>query len=269
MLWMILLAPLALALVAYLRQLYRAQHRQQVFNSAFPAQWLVYVQQNISLYRRLPEDLQQQLLGHIQVFLVEKRFYGFEGLQITDEIRVTVAAQACILQLNRPATYFPGFSSIYMYPASYRVKEQRGEGGLSISKESIRLGESWQRGPVVLSWRDALQGGLNEEDGQNVVIHEFAHKLDEENGRVDGLPPLSETAQFKTWSQVLGREFGQLQKRRDRSVIDRYGASNAQEFFAVVTETFFEKPEQLQEKHAELYDEFKKFYRLDPVSWGK
>ena len=267
MLWIILLAPLALALVFGLSKVLKGQRRQQIFSAPFPPQWLEYIQRNIGLYPRLPEALQQQLLGHVQVFLAEKRFYGFEGLQITDEIRVTVAAQACILQLNRPATYFPGFSSIYMYPASYKVQERSIAGDLSVGSESIRLGESWQRGPVVLSWRDSKQGGVNEEDGQNVVIHEFAHKLDEENGAVDGLPPLSESTQYKSWAEVLGKEFHKLQKTEGRSVIDRYGATNPQEFFAVVTETFFEKPEQLQEKHAELYDEFKRFYQLDPVSW--
>lgn len=267
MVWIILSAPLVLALALWLRKIFKAKRRQQLFNSPFLPQWLVYIQQNIRLYQRLPETLQQQLLGHVQVFLAEKRFYGFQGLQITDEIRVTVAAQACVLQLNRPATYFPGFTSIYMYPASYRVQERHAAGELSIGSESVRLGESWRRGPVVLSWRDSRHGGANPDDGQNVVIHEFAHKLDEENGAVDGLPPLSEGTQYKSWADVLGREFHKLQRTGGRSVIDRYGATNPQEFFAVVTETFFEKPEQLKEKHTELYDEFKRFYQLDPVTW--
>ena len=267
MLWIILSAPLVLAVVFWLRKKWQKKQRQQIFDSPFPPSWLVYIQQNIRLYSRLPKGLQQQLLGHVQVFLSEKRFYGFEGLQINDEIRVTVAAQACVLQLNRRATYFPGFTSIYMYPASYRVQERHSNGEVSVGSDSVRLGESWTRGPVVLSWRDSKQGGVNEEDGHNVVIHEFAHKLDEENGAVDGLPPLTEDAQYKSWADVLGKEFHRLQTTGGRSVIDRYGATNAQEFFAVVTETFFEKPRQLQEKHTGLYDEFKRFYRLDPSSW--
>ena len=207
MLWILLLAPVVLAFAVWLRKYLRTKRRQQIFNTPFPANWLVIIQQNISLYRRLPIGLQQQLLGHVQVFLSEKRFYGFEGLQITDEIKVTVAAQACILQLNRPATYFPGFSSIYIYPASYRVRERQAHGDISVGSESIRLGESWQRGPIVLSWRDAKHGAANEKDGQNVVIHEFAHKLDEENGAVDGLPPLSEESQYASWAEVLGKEY--------------------------------------------------------------
>lgn len=267
MLWIILFSPVAIALLVVLRKALRARRRAQLFNSPFPQHWLVYIQRNMKLYPRLPQALQQQLLGHIQVFLAEKRFYGFAGLQLTDEIRVTVAAQACVLQLNRPPTYFPGFTSIYMYPESYRVQERRAQGELSISSESTRLGESWHRGPVVLSWRDTQHGGRDDEDGQNVVIHEFAHKLDEENGAVDGLPPLSESTQYKSWADVLGKEFRKLQKSDRASVIDRYAATNPQEFFAVVTETFFEKPRQLQEQHAELYAEFKRFYQLDPVTW--
>lgn len=249
---------------------YRRQRRRRLQAQPFPAEWQAILQRNVKVYRLLPEDLKQQLHGHIQVFLDEKRFFACEGMALTDEMRITVAGQACLLLLNRKSRYFPGFKTILLYPASYVAVESDYDGDIASTQISTRAGESWQRGPIVLSWADVLHGGDNHFDGSNVVLHEFAHKLDEETGSCNGLPVLHAAVQRRAWADVLGREFSRLKKqvrRCQRSVIDDYGATNPAEFFAVVTETFFEKPALLYKRHPELYAVFRDFYQLDPGEW--
>ena len=249
-----------------LRELRRSQLRGQPLAPAF----LQILQTEFPLYLRLPQELQIKLVGHIQVFLEEKDFFGRNGLKINDKIRVLIAAQACLLILNRPGNYYPGFRSILVYPDTYVGTSTRKQGMLQITSTSARAGESWPRGPIVLAWDHVLQGARDSRDGHNVVMHEFAHKLDEENAAMDGLPLLPTAAQYKQWSQVLNDEFSkQQQKRVDGvdDVVDSYGATSPAEFFAVVTETFFEKPHQLERRHPQLYKQFKQCYLLDPKQW--
>jgi Mlc titration factor MtfA (ptsG expression regulator) len=206
----------------------------------------------------------------MNVFLEEKEFVGCGGLNITDEVRLTIAAQACLLLLNRKSAYFPGFTTILVYPETYVTTETRKDGLIESVGKAARAGESWHRGPVVLSWGDVLRGASRERHGFNVVLHEFAHKLDEENGISDGLPVLEDSARYQAWSEILNREFQVLQvqaERGENEVLDGYGAKSPSEFFAVATEAFFEKPSGLIEKHPLLYDELKNFYKLDPCRW--
>ena len=225
------------------------------------------MERNVPLYRRMPEPLRRQLHGLVQVFLAEKRFEGCGGLTITDEIKVTIAAQACMLLLNRKPTYFPRLRTILVYPATYVAQTTSSNGTFVVEDRSARLGESWQSGPVVLAW-DSVQGGtLNTVDAQNVVLHEFAHQLDQEDGIADGAPILEHRSRYVTWARVLGAEYEALQRRRGRSIINDYGATDPAEFFAVATEAFFEKPRQMQKHHRELYDALKDYYQLDPVQW--
>jgi Mlc titration factor MtfA (ptsG expression regulator) len=136
--------------------------------------------------------------------------------------------------------------------------------------ESTRLGESWDCGVVVLSWNSVIGGARNFEDGHNVAFHEFAHQLDQEDGVADGAPILGARSAYAAWAQVFSREYKTLVKRTRRGrkdIMDRYGATNPAEFFAVATETFFEKPRQMKEKHPQLFDEMKRYYRVDPADW--
>ncbi len=222
------------------------------------------------LYKRLPEDLRQTLQGCINYFLDEKVFVGRNGLVITDKIRLVVAANACMLIVNNRKRYFSGFETILIYPDTYIAKEVSYDGMVEVHKDVARAGESWYRGPIVLSLTDVVHGSGNEQDAHNVVLHEFAHKLDEENGVMDGLPVLRESAHYKEWAEVLTREYDEFLDRVDRGknkVIDEYGAVSASEFFAVATESFFEKPEHMRKRLPELYKQLQTFYGLDPAEW--
>jgi Mlc titration factor MtfA (ptsG expression regulator) len=234
----------------------------------FPEHWKQIVQKNVPLYNRLPEPLRQQLHGLVRIFIDEKNFEGCGGLKITDEIKVTIAAQACILLLNRKTTCFRKLHSILVYPHTYIAKTKSSDGVITVDGHSVRLGESWQRGPVVLAWDSVTGGTSNVTEARNVVLHEFAHQLDQEDGVADGAPILEHRSSYVTWAHVLGAEYEALQKDRStRDVLDKYGATNPAEFFAVATETFFEKPIQMKQKHPELYDVLKNYYKLDPVTW--
>lgn len=207
----------------------------------------------------------------MHVFLREKRFEGAGGLELTDEIRVTIAAHACLLLLHRNATYYPGLVTILVYPDAYLApSERRDATGLVTQGTEARLGESWTRGVVVLAW-DAVRKTASDVQGcRNVVLHEFAHQLDAEDGRVEGAPILPERSMIISWARVLSREFERL--RRDTAagrptVLDRYGATDPGEFFAVATECFFTRPQALRAKHSELYAELAAFYRQDPTQY--
>lgn len=225
---------------------------------------------NVGLYSLLPDEQREQLHGHINVFLDEKRFLGAAGQEITSDVAVTIAGIACILLLNREPSYFPGFSSILVYPDVYETEQVNYDGVVEIRKRSRRAGESWHRGPVVLSWSSVLQGSANAGDGYNVVLHEFAHKLDEENNGTNGQPILHAPGQYQEWSEVLGREyqsFADRVSRRKNKVIDEYGLTSPAEFFAVATESFFEKAKMMQKRLPGLYEQLKKFYAVDPATW--
>ena len=254
----------------YLYRQFRASRRNRLFASPLPSGWEKILAQRVTLYRVMPADLRRQLHGLMNVFLHEKQFVGCGGLEVTNEMRAVIAAQACVLLLNRETDCYSDFQTIYVYPGTYIAREKRSDGLLETLETEVRAGEAWHRGPVVLSWEDVCAGAETPGGGFNVVLHEFAHKLDEENDTDDGLPALSDAEQYKTWSNVLGEEFDALQSRVDREepgVVDEYGAESPSEFFAVVTEAFFERPVQLHRNHPALYEEFRKFYKLDPKDW--
>lgn len=245
---------------------------QKIYQQAFSPQWQAIVQDNVALYRILPNKLKQRLHGHIHFFLYDKTFIGCDGLEINDLIRLTIAANACLLVLNRKKRIYPGFTSILVYPDTFLSEQRSFDGLLEHRGTSIRLGEAWHRGPVVLSWQDVLQGSRNGADGHNVVLHEFAHKLDGENQLMDGLPVLRERQHYAEWAAVLNAEYQQFLERVEKhanTVIDEYGGESAVEFFAVITEAFFEKAQQMQQNLPELYQQLKRFYELDPASWER
>ena len=234
----------------------------------FPDAWRDLLERNVGLYRRLPMPLREQLHGHIHAFLHSKTFHGCDGFEITDEVRVTVAAQACMLLLNKETDYFPGFSSILIYPDTYVARSLAHDGLIAGITEDVRAGESWHRGPVVLSWQDVLLGARQAGDAFNVVIHEFAHKLDEENAVSAGLPLLEDPSQYQAWADVFSDAYdAMLVRRGSGSVLDDYGATSPAEFFAVASETFFERPQALAEKHGELYATLARYYKVDPRAW--
>lgn len=249
----------------------RQRRRRALRQRSWPAEWEQVLRQYWPLYRRLPPALRRQLQGHVQVLLDEKEFVGCAGLEVTEAMRLVVAAQAALLLLNRPSDYYPGLRSILIYPAAFLTRhEQRDAAGVQSRREAILSGESWDLGKVVVSWEDVEHGAADISDGANVVLHEFAHQLDQESGSANGAPLLETSAAYGRWSEVLGREFAALREEMangESSVMDGYGATNPAEFFAVATETFFEKSHQLRDENPDLYAELRQFYHVDPCDW--
>lgn len=236
-----------------------------------PASWRAILRANIPVYPRMAPALQQQLDRLVRQFLYQKKFVGCAGQEIDDEVRVTIAGQACLLLLNRPSKVYPSLHTVLVYPTAFVVprKEVDAAGVVTEARQDL-LGESWGDGRVVLSWDHVRHGAADWTDGQNVVLHEFAHQLDSESGSNNGAPFLGSRASYRAWADVLSRAFERLRYDvmfQEHSVLDHYGASSPAEFFAVATETFFEKPYQLAERHPELFAQFLGYYRVDPREW--
>lgn len=245
--------------------------RERIRKQPFPPAWIALLRRRVPYYRLLPPDLQGQLRGHILVFLAEKDFIGCAGLEVDDEMRITIAAQACLLILNRKTDYYPGLERILVYPGAFKVKKQEvDEAGVLSEYQDELAGESWGDGQVILSWQDAADDARFFGDGRNVVIHEFAHQLDQEKGEATGAPILARAEHYRPWSEALGAEYARLQHHADAeldTLFDYYGAEHPAEFFAVVTEVFFEQPKEMAAMHPELYRQLKNFYRVDPLGW--
>jgi len=250
---------------------WREHQRDKIRNQPFKKEWRKIIQQRMPYFRQMPADLQLQLKQHIQVFLAEKNFIGCNGVEITDEVKITVAAQACLLLLNRKTDFYPKLHTILVYPRAF-LKEQQtmhADGVLHTKKVALS-GESWGFGKVVLSWQDTLAGAKTPDDGRNVVIHEFAHQLDQENGRANGAPILDKGQDYKSWSEVFSVQFEKLQMRAKAgspSLFDYYGATDPSEFFAVTTEVFFEQAQQFYDEYPILYQQLKQYYQVDPLHW--
>lgn len=248
----------------------KKRRRERALKEPFPTAWREVLEKDVDHYRRLSEPDRTELENAMKIFLAEKPIVGREGFEVTDDMRVVVAAEACLLLLHRETDYFPKLDLIVLYPSAYVAPTGNAVGGTMVASEQARLGQfsSWT-GQLVLAWDHVLRGAHHADDGNNVVIHEFAHQLDSEDGSTDGAPLLPTRARYAAWAQILSQEYSQLTEdlsHNHRTVIDGYGATNPAEFFAVVTETFFEKPRQLKAKHPELYGQLADFYRQDPAT---
>jgi MtfA peptidase len=244
---------------------------KRVLSRPIDPAWRALLERNIPIYQRMSGDLQHQLDKLVQQFLYQKKFVGCAGLEIDDEIRLTIAGQACLLLLNRPTRVYPDLHTVLVYPSGFTApRKEVDEAGVVTEAPQHLLGESWGDGRVILSWDHVLGGAGDWSDGQNVVLHEFAHQLDSESGSNNGAPYLGSAEKYRDWSEVLSRDFANLRNDAmysQHSVMDHYGATNPAEFFAVATETFFEKPWQMAERHAALFSELFKYYRVDPRAW--
>ena len=253
--------------------LFTERRRQRLREQPFPPAWRATIERNVPVFRRLTKSDGAELLGHIQVFMAEKSFEGCGGLKLTDEIRVTIAAQACMLLLHRETDYYPELTSILVYPSGYVVDEDRSLGG-GIWEEGGegRLGHTARElRAMVLAWDAARQGAADPSDGKNLVLHEFAHQLDFENLAADGTPALESRGAYVAWARVMKKELDALREADDaglHTILDRYGAENPAEFFAVATEAFFERPLALKERHPALFAELNKFFHQDPTTFS-
>ena len=266
----ILFSLLLLAVLAwYLRKRIIASRRSKIFAQELSPLWITLLQENVPLYTRVPSELKSHLHGCIQLFIHEKQFVG-RDIEINDTIRLTIAANACMLLLHQQQQRFANFTTVIVYPDTYVAQQTNHHDSLESIEHSRRAGESWVRGPIVLSWGDSIRGSINQHDGHNVILHEFAHKLDEQSGAMNGLPELRNNAHYTEWANILNDEFASLKRRAEKgknSVLDEYGTVSPPEFFAVATESFFEKPKQMKKKLPELYQQLSRFYAIDPASW--
>lgn len=248
---------------------WRRQRRQ---GRPLSPQQLATLECSLPMYASLTAAERRRLQGHIQVLIAEKQFIGCRGLQLTAEMKVTVAAIAALLLLNERGQYFPRLRSILLYPDAYVVHETVAVGGGVMEERQVaRLGESWITDQVVLSWRQIQDDLTHWNDGRNVVLHEFAHQLDQEDGKAEGVPILHQEADYAVWAEVMATEYRQLCDRVEKgakTIVDPYGATNPAEFFAVATETFFERPQPLLTYHPRLYEQLQRYYQLNPLQWG-
>ena len=238
----------------------------------FAAHELAILERKVDQYRAMDVPQRARLERLVRRFLHEKTFVGCAGLEITDEMRLTIAGQACLLLLGaRGEAVYPTLSAVLVYPGAFLVpRRQVDEAGVVTEERQDLLGESWGDGRVIVSWDHVRRAGMEAPPSHNVVLHEFAHQLDSESGTTNGAPYLGSPDRYRSWSEVLSRDFAAL--RHDawfgqEGVLDHYGATNPAEFFAVATEAFFEQPHRLAVRHPALYEEFLKYYRVDPRAW--
>jgi Mlc titration factor MtfA (ptsG expression regulator) len=249
---------------------FEGRRRRKILAQPFPPAWLNYLQMNVRHYSRLSESEQGQLRDTMRLFIAEKSWEGCGGLEMTDEIKVTIAAQACLMILGFHGYYFDNVRTILVYPGAYLMPGTwKDRYGLVHDGPAPLAGQSRRGGTVVLSWEDARDGGRAPNDGRNLVFHEFAHQLDILDGDAGGMPPLPDRASEQRWHQVTSEEFARLREDANHgreTLIDKYGATNEAEFFAVASECFFERPIELAAAHPPLFQILRDFYRRDPRS---
>jgi hypothetical protein len=251
----------------------KERRRRRLRAGPLPSEWRAILSRNLPFYSRLGQADQKELLGHVQVFLDEKHFEGCGGLAVTDEIRLTIAAQACLLLLHRRTDYYPRLLTILVYPSGFVVEQHHPiHGEIWVEGKEGRLGETEAHmRSLVLAWDAARYGALDPSDGKNLVLHEFAHQLDFEDSVADGMPVLSSRDDKRSWSEVMKMEFAALRAADETGIptlLDSYGATNPAEFFAVATEAFFERPLALRRRQPRLYNELQRFYRQDPTAYS-
>ncbi|CCQ11670.1 FIG00951794: hypothetical protein [Pseudoalteromonas luteoviolacea B = ATCC 29581] len=268
-----LLFALILFVVGYWRldDFRRVYWSKKYRDSALSDNDIAILYRYMPIYRSLSAEQRVRLNHHIVWFLGEKRVLGRNGLDVNRAMRLIIAADACLLGLNQDWPLYPNVSEILLYPSQYYVSESARDGaGLINYHTRIRQGESWPGGTLVLSWQDVLEGNRLPNDGHNLVIHEFAHQLDQQSGQTNGTPALPKRITYGRWGEVLSRAFGRLKTQLAYQMpctFDAYAATNEAEFFAVASETFIEKPHQFYQSEPELYHLFVEYYQFDPLLW--
>ncbi len=257
----VLLLSAAVFAPRLLLKLVRWDRPVEFLDDPIPSHWMAIVERNFSLARRLNEEDRIRLLRLAQLFIHKKHFEGTHGLEVTEEMKVTIAAQACYLILFNGLSVYPSLRTIVIYPEAFRTED---EGHPDLATHGL----SWSGGVVVLAWDGVLKGGVIPNDGHNLTLHEFAHQLDQQSGATDGIPGALNPTRINPWAKLLEKRLGVLRRASwegRRTVLDYYGATNEAEFFAVATETFFELPGPMKGKEPELYDLLTGFYGVDPL----
>lgn len=270
----LLVVATVIATAVFLLFIRPAQRRRRLTREPLPVQWQSWIEAAVPFYALLPQEQKHQLEQRLKLFVAEKTFYGCDGLEIEDRHRVTIAAQACLLLLARTIDEFSAIQAILLYPSAYRVPSHANlpagslemeEAGVVSDEDVINLGEFWGQGRVILSWAD-IESEINGRHaggpiGASVVIHEFAHQLDETEGLSIALESGSNAP-----ARTLARAYQALRHTVEAGhepFIDPYGATSPQEFIAVATETFFQDPAGLYESDQELYKVLSRLYHID------
>lgn len=245
----------------------RARHRSAPLAEADR----MYLRRRVPLYAAMPADLQRRLEGLVNVFVAEKEMLGCQGLVVTRHMELAIAAQACLLVLGRDEHVYDELRSILVYPTQFVVRESwHDDDGVVTEEERVLSGQAWDVSRIVLSWED-VSGRSAGDDAYNVVIHEFAHYLDHEGSGMDGAPAMRDAGEHARWVAVFQAEFDALRLAVDRgepTFLDPYAAEDEAEFFAVASEAFFEAPARLGREHPALYQQLRRYYRLDPAAWA-
>jgi Mlc titration factor MtfA (ptsG expression regulator) len=250
----------------------KRRRRRKILRGPFPDRWRPHLDA-VRFYRSLNADERARLENDVRIIVAEKHWEPCGGMEITDEVKIIIAASAALLILNLEHDYYRNVASILVYPDTFRVpRRERVAGEIVREGSSPTLGLASLRGPVVLAWDSVRHGTENPEDGRNVVLHEFAHKLDMLDSFADGAPPLDTRQQYRAWARIMTQEYEALIEDAEtgrRTLLDKYGATNPAEFFAVATELFFEKSRSMKKRHPELYGLLADYYRQDPASRGR
>jgi Mlc titration factor MtfA (ptsG expression regulator) len=249
---------------------WRQRRRRKILEQPFPTDWLRGLEQNVAHYRLLSDADRVMLRDRLRIFIAEKNWEGCGGLQLTEEMQITIAAQACLMTLHLDEDLFDHVQSILVYPRDFVAPDRAvPAAGLVLEEDTALLGEAHYRGPVVLSWQEVLAGAREPGAGQNLVFHEFAHQLDMLDGVLDGTPPLETRAQAQRWHRIMTTEFNRLihaSAHGRATLLDDYGATDEAEFFAVASECFFDQPVEMARRHPELYALLRDYYKQDPAS---
>ncbi|MDK3019506.1 M90 family metallopeptidase [Pseudodonghicola flavimaris] len=268
--YLILLLIVSVAAAVAIRLVLKHRRRAALLRTRLTEAQRAIVATEVPLTRKLPARFHQALEGKINAFIGQVDFVGCNGLEVSEEMRLSIAAQACLLIVNSD-TWYDHLTTILIYPAAFKSRQRQHNGYVVTERETVRSGESWSRGPVILSWADTRRGALNDRDGHNVVFHEFAHQIDDLSGHTDGLPNLPKGQSVAGWARTFVPAYQthvQNVQAGHRTVFDAYGATGPEEFFAVAVETFFEKPAALNHHEPAVYRQLAQLFRLDPLSWG-
>jgi Mlc titration factor MtfA (ptsG expression regulator) len=245
----------------------KRRRRRRILQTPFPEAW-AEILDAIPHVPVLAAGVREHHKDLTQIFLAEKTFEGCGGLIVNDEIRVTIAGLATLLILGMPDDVFDNVHTVLVYPDAFAVRQKiELAPDVALEDDSERLGEAHYRGPVILAWAEVEEDVRQPWMGHNLTFHEFAHQLDMLNGEADGVPNLPTELQ-EPWKKIMAREYRRLRKRsrgRRETLIDPYGATEPAEFFAVITESFFDSPGDLEIEHPELYRLLCKYYRQDPA----
>lgn len=244
---------------------YRRAHRKRLLAEPYPEHWNAWLTNNVAQYSQLTDAQRTRLRTDLRILVTEKNWEGCDGLRMTEEIKVTIAAQAALMLVGMEHDYFSQVLSIIVFPSQYEMVREETD-----QEAKVALGQAFWRGPVLLSWNEVLAEGRDPSAGRNLVIHEFAHQLDFLDGSVNGVPALRDAKQTHRWSRAMKAQFLRLQRdlRRGRKTfLGEYAATHPTEFFSVLSEKFFTVPRELKHFHPNLHEILVEYYGIDPSGW--